>query len=92
MMNFNELLINTLNKQLADGLTAVNHLKIHLDMCNIRGNEKLRSNIEKQTVNELLKTEWLIHRINFLGGTPIVSDLNQMKIDNIVTENVSKNR
>jgi bacterioferritin len=79
-MKGNDRLINTLNALLADELTAVNQYMVHSEMCDNWGYEKLHKAIEKQAVEEMHHAEWLIARILFLEGTPIVSKLNAVRI------------
>jgi len=53
---------------------------VHSEMCDNWGYEKLHKAIEHQAIDEMKHAEWLIGRILFLEGTPVVSKLNQMKI------------
>lgn len=79
-------LINKLNDFLADELTAISQLMVHSEMCSNWGYEKLHKQIEKQAIDEMHHAEWLISRILFLEGMPIVSKLNEMKIGKNVLE------
>lgn len=79
-------LINKLNDFLADELTAISQLMVHSEMCSNWGYEKLHKQIEKQAIDEMHHAEWLISRILFLEGMPIVSKLNEMKIGKNVPE------
>ena len=79
-------LINKLNDFLADELTAISQLMVHSEMCSNWGYEKLHKQIEKQAIDEMHHAEWLISRILFLEGMPIVSKLNEMKIGKTVLE------
>ena len=85
-MKGNEKLLTTLNDLLADELTAISQLMVHSEMCNSWGYEKLHKRIEKQAIDEMHHAEWLIQRILFLEGLPVVSKLNQMKIGRNVLE------
>lgn len=85
-MKGNEKLLKVLNDLLADELTAISQLMVHSEMCDNWGYEKLHKRIEKQAVDEMHHAEWLIQRILFLEGTPMVSKLNQMKIGKNVLE------
>jgi bacterioferritin len=49
-------------------------------MCDSWGYEKLHKAIEGQAMDEMHHAEWLIQRILFLEGMPVVSALNPMKI------------
>lgn len=79
-------LINKLNDFLADELTAISQLMVHSEMCSNWGYEKLHKQIEKQAIDEMHHAEWLISRILFLEGMPVVSKLNEMKIGKTVLE------
>ena len=79
-------LVEVLNTLLADELTAISQLMVHSEMCSNWGYEKLHKQIEKQAIDEMHHAEWLISRILFLEGLPIVSKLNEMKIGKSVLE------
>lgn len=85
-MKGNEQLLKTLNELLADELTAISQYMVHSEMCNNWGYEKLHKHIEKQAIDEMHHAEWLIARILFLEGMPIVSKLREMKIGTNVQE------
>lgn len=85
-MKGNENLIKTLNELLADELTAISQLMVHSEMCHNWGYEALHKRIEKQAIDEMHHAEWLIQRILFLEGMPLVSKLNEMKIGKSVLE------
>jgi bacterioferritin len=73
-------LIEVLNQLLADELTAISQYMVHSEMCDSWGYEKLHKAIEGQAMDEMHHAEWLIQRILFLEGMPIVSKLNPMQI------------
>ncbi len=80
-------IIETLNKMLADELTAVGQYMVHAAMCNNWGYEKLHDAIEKRAIEEMKHAEMHIDRILFLEGQPIVSQLNPMAIgDSVETQ------
>lgn len=85
-MKGNEKLINVLNDLLADELTAISQYMVHSEMCNNWGYSKLHEAIEKQAIDEMHHAEWLIQRILFLEGTPIVNKLKEMKIGKSVPD------
>ena len=85
-------LIKVLNSLLADELTAISQYMVHSEMCENWGYEKLHKAIEKQAVDEMHHAEWLIGRILFLEGTPIVQKLNPMKIGKSVLEMVTNDQ
>lgn len=88
-MKGNEKLITILNKLLADVLTTINQDMVHSEMCSNWGYEKLHKTMEKHAMDEMQHAEWLIQRIIFLEGIPVVARLNQMKIGKSVPEMVS---
>ncbi len=79
-MKGNEKLIGVLNQLLADELTAISQYMVHSEMCDNWGYEKLHKAIEGQAVDEMHHAEWLIQRIIFLEGSPVVSKLNPIRI------------
>ena len=85
-MKGNEKVISVLNSLLADELTAINQYMVHSEMCENWGYSKLYKAIRKQAMDEMHHAEWLIERIIFFEGTPIVSRLNPIKIGKNVPE------
>ena len=65
---------------------------VHSEMCDNWGYGKLHKDIEKKAIDEMHHAEWLIGRILFLEGIPIVSNLNEMKIGKNVQEMVSNDQ
>ncbi len=91
-MKGNDKLITTLNELLADELTAISQYMVHSEMCANWGYEKLHTAIEKQAMDEMHHAEWLIQRILFLEGIPVVSNLRPMKIGASVFEMVTNDQ
>jgi bacterioferritin len=85
-MKGNDKLITVLNELLADELTAIGQYMVHAEVCESWGYGVLHKAIEKQAIDEMHHAEWLIQRILFLEGSPIVSKLNPMKIGTTVPE------
>ena len=85
-MKGSEKLLKVLNELLADELTAISQYMVHSEMCDNWGYEKLHKAIEKQAIDEMHHAEWLIQRILFLEGMPVVTKLNEMKIGKNVLE------
>jgi len=85
-MKGNDKVIETLNELLAEELTAINQYMVHAELCENWGYGKLHKAIEKQAFDEMHHAEWLISRILFLEGTPIVSKLSPMHIGKTVGE------
>jgi bacterioferritin len=88
-MKGNEKLLTVLNQLLADELTAINQYMVHSEMCENWGYNKLHVDIRKQAMDEMHHAEWLIERIIFFEGTPIVSKLNPIKIGKTVSEMIN---
>ncbi len=91
-MKGNEKLLAVLNQLLADELTAINQYMVHSEMCDNWGYDKLHKAIENQAKDEMHHAEWLIQRIIFLEGTPVVSRLNPMKIGPTVLDMVTNDQ
>jgi bacterioferritin len=91
-MQGNEKLLAVLNQLLADELTAISQYMVHSEMCDNWGYDKLHKAIEQQAHDEMHHAEWLIRRIIFLEGAPVVSKLNPMKIGQTVAEIVSNDQ
>ncbi len=88
-MKGNEKLLTVLNQLLADELTAISQYMVHSEMCENWGYERLHKAIEHQAKDEMSHAEWLIRRIIFLEGVPVVSRLNPLKIGQTVMEMVT---
>ena len=91
-MKGNEKLLAVLNELLADELTAINQYMVHSEMCDNWGYARLHNAIEQQARDEMHHAEWLIQRILYLDGTPIVSKLNPMQIGKSVLDMVSNDQ
>lgn len=91
-MKGDEKLLKALNDLLADELTAISQYMVHSEMCDSWGYEKLHKAIEGQAKDEMHHAEWLIQRILFLEGMPIVSKLNPMKIGKNVSDMVTNDQ
>jgi bacterioferritin len=91
-MKGNKKLLAVLNDLLADELTAISQYMVHSEMCDNWGYKKLHTDIEKQAKDEMHHAEWLIQRILFLDGTPVVSKLKPMKIGSSVVDIVSNDQ
>ena len=85
-MKGDKKVLAVLNQLLADELTAISQEMVHSEMCENWGYAKLHKAIEGQAMDEMHHAEWLIQRIIFLEGTPVVSKLNPMKIGQSVPD------
>jgi bacterioferritin len=88
-MKGNKKLLVTLNELLADELSAISQYMVHSEMCAGWGYGKLHEAIERQAKDEMSHAEWLIKRILFLEGKPVVSKLRPMKIGSGVADMVA---
>ncbi|MGA2220376.1 MAG: bacterioferritin [Verrucomicrobiia bacterium] len=91
-MKGNEKLLTVLNQLLADELTAISQYMVHSEMCDNWGYDKLHKAIEKQATDEMHHAEWLIRRIIFLEGAPVVSKLNPIRIGTTIPEMVTNDQ
>jgi len=78
--------IKKLNELLADELTAISQYMVHSEMCNNWGYNELHAAKEGQAIDEMHHSEWLIERILFLEGMPVVDQLLPMSIGGNVLE------
>ena len=85
-MKGNDKIIEVLNQLLADELTAISQYMVHSEMCDNWGYDSLHKAIEGQARDEMHHAEWLIQRIIFLEGTPVVNRLNPMAIGKTVPD------
>jgi bacterioferritin len=91
-MKGNAKLLTTLNHLLADELTAISQYMVHSEMCDSWGYGKLHKAIEGQAMDEMHHAEWLIQRIIFLEGIPVVTKLNPMKIGATVADMIGNDQ
>ena len=85
-MKGNDKLLAVLNELLADELTAISQYMVHSEMCDNWGYDKLHKAIESQARDEMHHAEWLIQRIIFMEGAPVVSRLNPIQIGEGILE------
>lgn len=85
-------LLEVLNALLADELAAINQYIVHAEMCSDWGYEKLHEHFEKRAIDEMLHAEKLIERILFLEGIPIVTQLSNIKIGDMVPKQLEYDR
>ena len=91
-MKGDEQLLTVLNQLLADELTAISQYMVHSEMCDSWGYDKLHKAIEHQAMDEMHHAEWLIRRIIFLEGTPVISKPNPIKIGQTVLDIVGNDQ
>jgi bacterioferritin len=70
------------------------HQSVHGALRDVRqlGHDKLHKAIERQAKDEMHHAEWLIRRIIFLEGTPVISKLNPIKIGQTVVDMVGNDQ
>jgi len=90
-MKGNKELITVLNALLVGELTVINQYMVQSEMCAHWGYSKLHKAIRKHSTEEMLHAEWLIERIIFFESTPMIFNLNQIKIGKTVSEMISSN-
>ena len=69
--------IEYLNMQLTNELTAINQYFLHSRTLRHWGVTKLARKEYEESIEEMKHADWLIERIMFLGGLPNVQRLNQ---------------
>lgn len=78
--------VEHLNTQLTNELTAVNQYFLHARLLQHWGVTKLGRHEYKESIEEMHHADWLIERILFLDGLPNVQRLNMVMIGQNVEE------
>ena len=79
-MDGNPLVINALNINLANEITAINQYIVHAGIVRNWGYTKLADYIQARADEEREHSQKLIDRIRFLNGIPIASKINYVNI------------
>ncbi|GGC58277.1 bacterioferritin [Siccirubricoccus deserti] len=78
--------VEHLNTQLTNELTAINQYFLHARTLRHWGVTKLGKHEYEESIDEMKHADWLIERILFLGGLPNVQRLNQVMVGQTVEE------
>ena len=78
--------IEYLNTQLTNEMTAINQYFLHSRILRHWGVTKLGAHEYKESIEEVRHADWLIERILFLGGLPNLQRLNQVLVGQTVEE------
>jgi bacterioferritin len=78
--------VEHLNIQLTNELTAINQYFLHARTLRHWGVSKLGRKEYEESIEEMRHADWLIERILFLGGLPNVQRLNQVLVGQTVQE------
>lgn len=79
-MKGSQKVIDALNFNLRDELTAINQYIVHAELCENWGYSKLHDYLRGRAIAEMKHAEALIARIIFLEGVPVVSEMDRLHI------------
>lgn len=79
-MEPNPRVIETLNGLLKAELTSINQYMVHAEMAEDWGYETYGKTEERTAIDEMKHAEKLIARILFLGGKPVVTQMDEIRI------------
>jgi bacterioferritin len=78
--------IALLNEVLCNELTAINQYFLHAEMMENWGYERLAKITKKESIEEMMHAEKLLHRMLYLDGSPNMSELYPLRIGQSVRE------
>jgi bacterioferritin len=85
-------LLTVLNELLADELSAISQSILHGEMCEDWGYGRLHHALKHQAKDEMHHAKWLIRRILFLEGVPVMSKVNPIKIGKTVPDMMTQSQ
>jgi len=85
-MKTSKKLLDALNDLLADELTTISRYMVHSQLCEEWGYGKLHKAIKHHAKDEMHHAKWLIERILFLEGAPVMSKLNPIRVGKTVPD------
>ena len=80
--------IQHLQAQLKNELTAINQYFLHAEMMENWGYERLGKITKKESIEEMMHAEKLLHRILYFDGSPNMSQLFALRIGQNVKEQI----
>ena len=85
-MKGNATVIDYLQQTLTAELTAINQYFLHAEMMENWGYERLAKITKKESIEEMIHAEKLLHRMLYLDGSPSMSELYPLRIGQSVKE------
>lgn len=77
-----------LQETLTAELTAINQYFLHAEMMENWGYERLAKITKKESIEEMMHAEKLLHRLLYLDGSPNMSELFPLRIGQTVKEQI----